>query len=57
MPNPIKYGGLDNDPIRTSNGLNFTEDHGQTYIVNGAGEHELRNFDEPNNKWTLFAYD
>ncbi|MDF0682519.1 MAG: hypothetical protein P0116_16295 [Candidatus Nitrosocosmicus sp.] len=54
---PLKYGGLDNDPIIASNGLDFGSDHGQIYIVNGAGGHELGKFDEPNNKWTPFAYD
>ncbi|HEY6536546.1 MAG TPA: metallophosphoesterase [Candidatus Nitrosocosmicus sp.] len=53
---PIKYGGLDNDPVITASGLDFSQDHGQIYIVSGAGGVELSKFTEPINKWTSFAY-
>ncbi len=54
---PIKYAGLDNEPSVTESGLDFSKDHGQIYIVNGAGGHHLNDFDEPNNRWTPFTYD
>jgi predicted phosphodiesterase len=54
---PIKYGGLDNEPMVTASGLDFSQDHGQIYIVNGAGGKELKKFTEPKNKWTPFIYD
>jgi predicted phosphodiesterase len=53
---PIKYGGLDNEPIVTASDLDFSQDHGQIYIVSGAGGRELYEFDEPTNRWTPFAY-
>ena len=53
---PIKYGGLDNDPVITASGLDFSQDHGQIYIVSGAGGVELSKFTEPINNWTSFAY-
>jgi len=54
---PIKYGGLDNEPIVTALDLDFSQDHGQIYIVNGAGGREHRQFTEPKNRWTPFIYD
>ena len=54
---PIKYGGLDNEPILTESGMDFSLDHGQICIVSGAGGKELYQFDEPENRWTAFAYD
>jgi predicted phosphodiesterase len=54
---PIKYGGLDKPPITTQSGLNFSMDHGQIYMACGAGGRILREFDEPKNIWTEFAYD
>ena len=53
---PIKYGGLDQEPAITSSGLDFSQEHGQIYIVSGAGGRMIRKFDEPKNIWTLFAY-
>ncbi len=59
---PIKYGGLDEDPVVTESGLDFSRDHGQIYIVSGAGGHQIRNFIdedtniEDKNKWTPFQY-
>jgi len=43
---PIKYGGLDNEPIITASDLDFSQDHGQIYIVSGSGGREYRNFTE-----------
>ena len=54
---PIKYGGLDQSPIITASGLDFSQDHGQIYIVSGAGGRPLYKFDEGKNRWTAFAYD
>jgi predicted phosphodiesterase len=54
---PIKYGGLDQSPIITASGLDFSKDHGQIYIVSGAGGRMLYKFDEGKNKWTAFAND
>jgi predicted phosphodiesterase len=54
---PIKYGGLDQEPIVTESGLDFSQDHGQIYIVSGAGGRMLYEFDEDKNRWTAFAYD
>jgi predicted phosphodiesterase len=53
---PIKYGGLDQEPTITSSGLDFSHEHGQIYIVSGAGGRMIRKFDEPKNSWTSFAY-
>lgn len=54
---PIKYGGLDQEPLVTESGLDFSQDHGQIYIVSGAGGRMLYKFDEGKNRWTPFAYD
>jgi|SRR6476620_1654173 len=54
---PIKYGGLDQEPIVTVSNLDFSQDHGQIYIVSGAGGRALYEFDEEKNRWTAFAYD
>ena len=54
---PIKYGGLDNEPVVTESGLDFSRDHGQIYIVGGPGGHRLYEFSEEKNGWTPFAYD
>jgi predicted phosphodiesterase len=54
---PIKYGGLDNEPVISESGLDFSNDHGQIYIISGAGGRRLYEFDEPKNRWTPFAYD
>jgi predicted phosphohydrolase len=54
---PIKYGGLDNEPIITESGLDFSQDHGQIYIISGAGGRKLYKFAEPKNNWTPFAQD
>jgi predicted phosphodiesterase len=54
---PIKYGGLDNEPRVTESGLDFSQNHGQIYMVNGAGGHHLNDFDEPHNRWTPFTFD
>jgi predicted phosphodiesterase len=54
---PIKYGGLDQEPVITTGGLDFSRDHGQIYIVSGAGGRMLYEFDEDKNRWTTFAYD
>jgi hypothetical protein len=54
---PIKYGGLDQDPVITPGGLDFSQDHGQIYIVSGAGGKMLYEFYEEKNRWTAFAYD
>ena len=53
---PIKYGGLDQAPAITPSGTDFSQEHGQIYIVSGAGGRMLRKFDEPKNTWTSFAY-
>jgi predicted phosphodiesterase len=53
---PVKYGGLDQEPIITP-GLDFSRDHGQVYIVSGAGGRMLYQFREGKNRWTPFAYD
>lgn len=53
---PIKYGGLDQEPVISPSGLDFSQDHGQIYIVSGAGGRMLREFDEPKNRWTSFVY-
>jgi hypothetical protein len=58
---PIKYGGLDNEPVVTESGLDFKSDHGQIYIVSGAGGHRLFDFTdeygvEDRNTWTPFQY-
>jgi predicted phosphohydrolase len=54
---PIKYGELDNEPIITTSGLDFSQDHGQIYIISGAGGRKIYKFGEPKNKWTPFAQD
>jgi predicted phosphodiesterase len=54
---PIKYGGLDQEPLVTKSNLDFSQDHGQIYIVSGAGGRLLYKFDEGKNRWTAFAYD
>jgi predicted phosphodiesterase len=54
---PIKYGGLDQEPLVTKSNLDFSQDHGQIYIVSGAGGRMLYQFDEGKNRWTPFAYD
>jgi predicted phosphodiesterase len=53
---PIKYGGLDQVPIITPSGLDFSQEHGQIYIVSGAGGRRIDKFDEPKNIWTSFVY-
>lgn len=53
---PIRYGGLDNEPVITASGLDFSQDHGQIYIVSGAGGKRLYKFEESKNRWTPFAY-
>ena len=54
---PIKSGGLDQEPIITASGLDFRQDHGQIYIISGAGGRILYSFEEPKNRLTSFAYD
>lgn len=53
---PVNYGGLDQEPTITSSGLDFSQEHGQIYIVSGAGGRMISKFDEPRNIWTSFAY-
>ena len=53
---PIMYGGLDQVPVITPSGLDFSQEHGQIYIVSGAGGRRIDKFDEPKNIWTSFAY-
>jgi len=47
---PIKYGRLDQEPVISPSGLDFSQDHGQIYIVSGAGGRTLLEFDEPMNR-------
>lgn len=54
---PIKYGSLDQEATITASGLDFSQDHGQIYVVSGAGGRMLYEFEEAKNKWTAFAYD
>ncbi len=48
---------MDNEPIITESSLDFSKDHVQIYIVNGAGGQQLNDFEEPNNRWTPFTHD
>jgi DNA repair exonuclease SbcCD nuclease subunit len=55
---PISYGGLDNDPVITSDTVDkydFSTKHGQIFIVSGAGGRKLADFKEGKNKWTVLA--
>jgi calcineurin-like phosphoesterase family protein len=57
---PISYGGLDSEPVITSNAIDKYDSsniHGQIYIVSGAGGREFHEFEEEKNKWTVLAQD
>lgn len=50
---PIKYGGLDQEPLVTHSGLDFSQEHG--HIVSAAGGRVLYKFDEDKNRWSIFS--